>query len=131
MLNGILYSNGDFEKISIIDTVNERRGLIKHKKEKYNLKNNATLTFSYVNDELLIPNTDIKILCGDGSLGGDGFVLAASVENNEIFWLVFLDDANPFLKLEYHNDFIIVINNLNEKWKFEISDKSNVRINII
>jgi hypothetical protein len=63
-----------------------------------------------------------------GFMGGDGFVVVESKVNSLITWCAFFEDSNPFNNLEVIDDRIIVYNNLNEKWIFDIYNPANLSI---
>jgi hypothetical protein len=60
------------------------------------------------------------LYCGEGSYGGDGFIVITD-ENNKIIWIMFHDKINPIENIEIENNKIIGINNCNKKYKFNIN----------
>ena len=56
---------------------------------------------------------------GEGSYGGDGFIIVMD-ENNKTKWLMFHDEINPIEKLEIKNNKIIGINNCGIRYEFEV-----------
>ena len=68
------------------------------------------------------------IFCGEGSYGGDGFVTAVS--GNEIQWLAFWEDANPFIKIQSHENQLEITNNLHEVWQFDLSDPKSITVSV-
>jgi hypothetical protein len=59
------------------------------------------------------------LCCGEGSYGGDGFIIIMD-ENAKIIWIMFHDKINPIENIEINNNKIIVINNCNKKYEFTI-----------
>jgi hypothetical protein len=60
------------------------------------------------------------LLCGEGSYGGDGFIIIMN-KDNKIIWVMFHDNINPIENIEIDNNKIIVINNCNIKYEFSIN----------
>lgn len=129
IINGILYPDGFYEKIRIFTNQNKKE-VIKYNKKIFNLKCDIDTSYPFVNDELKINLSD-TVICGEGSYGGDGFIMAFKSSTQEIQWLASFDNSNPFIKLEIFNYFIIATNNLNEKWRFDISDLNDIKIEIL
>ena len=59
------------------------------------------------------------LYCGEGSYGGDGFIIITD-KNNKIIWIMFHDEINPIENIEIGNNKIIGINNCNIKYEFTI-----------
>lgn len=89
---------------------------------------NNELGFSsiIVNKKLESSDKQINVYCGEGSFGGDGFVVVESQTDFKVKWIAFFETANPFEKLEIFEDKIFAYNNLNEKWIFDIYNPSNL-----
>jgi len=73
-----------------------------------------------------ITHSGITYYCGEGSYGGDGFLLAIN-SDNKVEWLFFSQYANPFEKLWVANNEIHVMSNLNIEWIFPVDSPEKVR----
>ena len=123
VIDGILYADGFYQKLSIITDQNFHRKLIPIPDQKPD--------FSIISDISVSAEADFQdyhIFCGEGSYGGDGFVTAVS--GNEIQWLAFWEDANPFIKIESHENQLEITNNLYEVWQFDLSDPQHIKISV-
>lgn len=65
--------------------------------------------------------------CGEGSFGGDGYVSITDSEGN-LSWLLFLDDSNPFVRLEQRGKHLVAISSLSEIWDIPIDSPESIRI---
>ena len=75
--------------------------------------------YSYINISGTVIYKNHTINYGEGSHGGEGFIIIIDV-NNKIKWIMFHDEINPIEKLEITNNKIIGINNCGIKYEFEI-----------
>ena len=123
VINGILYADGSFRKIDIITDENFHRKLVPVPAQNpdFSIISDIAISAEYVFQ-------NYHIFCGEGSYGGDGFVTAVS--GNEIQWLAFWEDANPFIKIQSHENQLEITNNLHEVWQFDLSDPKSVTVSI-
>lgn len=130
IVNGILYSNGHIERYAINADENWHRTVSKdHTTTAISLEN-IIETVACINDECICADMDIKFTCGEGSYGGDGFILAEKNKSKQMVWLISFDDANPFVKLERKGNLLFAINNCGEVWCINITDIYNIKISI-
>lgn len=127
IVNGIIYSDGSVDWVNVDYDGDKREILHGSKKHLNDLLANNELGFSSISVNKKIENSDkqIKAYCGEGSFGGDGFVVVEAQTDFKVKWIAFFETANPFEKLEIIDDKIIAYNNLNEKWVFDINRPSN------
>lgn len=130
IVNGILYSNGHIERYVITADENWYRTVSKDNAVSEISPENIIETAACINDEYVCAEIDIKFTCGEGSYGGDGFILAETNKSNQMVWLISFDDANPFVKLEKKGNFLFSINNCGEVWCINITDIYNIEISI-
>lgn len=128
--NGIVYSNGFMEPIEIMKQSRHSRVLYKHNKCKVNSEN-LDYSDGYASAEIILNSKKQKIVCGGGSYGGDGFVLATALESGEMLWLASFDESNPFISIYEKDQYIYVTNNCEEVWQFKIIRDDCVEINIV
>lgn len=129
IINGILYSDGKIDWINIEFGQNGRVIRNGSKIHLNDLVADNDLNFTEVaildrKDDLI---NNAVIYCGDGGMGGDGFVLVES-KTGSFEWLAFFENSNPFEKIEIFNDSICLYNNLNEKWIFNFHFPINLTV---
>lgn len=62
----------------------------------------------------------IRLCCGEGSMGGDGYVAAVDIKSNLLIWVAYFDYSNPFINVKLNNDSIVATNNSGDQWYFHI-----------
>lgn len=124
IVNGIIYSDGYVDRINVDYNGNKRVIFRDGKIHLNDLLDNDELGYSsiIINKKLENPDNKLNIYCGEGSYGGDGFVVVESQIDVKVKWIAFFETANPFEKLEIMEDKIFAYNNLNEKWIFNINN---------
>ena len=128
--NGIIYSNGFMEPIEIMKQSRHSRIIYKHDKYMVN-SDDLDYSYGYSSAEIILNSKKQKIVCGGGSYGGDGFVLATALESGEMLWLASFDESNPFISLYEKDQYIYATNNCQEVWQFKIIRDDYVEINIV
>jgi hypothetical protein len=64
-----------------------------------------------VNDQILI-NNDCFILCGEGEMGSEGFIVKTDINNN-ITWMLYSTTSNPFINIKTTGDIVYVQSSAN------------------
>lgn len=118
IVNGILYPDGNFEQINT-------------QKTKFEFSEDTIFSDIIINSEIICEDSGYKAICGEGSYGGDGFVMLEKLHTKELLWLASFDNSNPFIDIIYSGNNIIATNNLYKKYCFDISDIKNIKISII
>jgi hypothetical protein len=134
VINGII-TKDDFIKISFKDIVfcERLRGVTPSANKRRYFDGKLEFIRSVFDDNTLLREeecSDIDIIkktehedyvlhCGEGSYGGDGFIMITD-KNDKIRWLLFHERINPIEKVEIENNRIIGINNCNKKYEFNI-----------
>ncbi len=132
IVNGILYPDGNFEQVNIITDENWKRTVRQNQiKTVFPFINNTVYSDIIVQSEIICDDLGCKAVCGEGSYGGDGFVMLENLITKKLLWLASFDNSNPFISIQRDKNGFIVTNNCNEKWYFDISDTDNVKISII
>ncbi len=130
IINGILYEDGSMDCINIDFDVRERTVEYIRKVHINELLSQGEIGFSYitVNNKVIHLEKQITVYCGEGSYGGDGFVVVQSNVGIGILWIAFFETANPFISIEITDNTIYAINNLKEKWSFNIDNPKEINI---
>lgn len=130
IVNGIIYQDGSVDCIEISYVGKSRSIQHGNKIHLDDLLSKNELGFSSVMiaNKLEDFHNNINVYYGEGSFGGDGFVLVESSNDFQIKWIAFFENANPFEKVEIKNNLIYAHNNLKEIWKFELNNPSKLTI---
>ena len=97
IIKSLTYSNGDmliFDGHKVIDSY------FQYNEESY------ISHFSVLTSE---ENSKYSIFAGEGSWGNDGIVFAMDKEYEKPLWFFFLDNSNPFVKIQFETADVIVI----------------------
>jgi hypothetical protein len=81
---------------------------------------------AYFQQDFIVESTKFDVQCGDGSLGGDGFICVN--DHNGVFWIAFFVDSNPFMTADVVDKNIFAKNNLGEIWQFPIYSPQDFRV---
>lgn len=127
VVNGILYSDGSIEHYCICEDENFRRYIKKTKSEQ----NDLISTSIAVTDEQKFEDIDLMVAVGEGSWGGDGFIIAEKISSGNMLWLISFDNSNPFISLKRYNDKLYIENNLYEIWEIDIQSIAKPTMKII
>ncbi|NHZ93163.1 hypothetical protein F2P45_29745 [Massilia sp. CCM 8733] len=65
-----------------------------------------------------IPGTNARAVCGEGSMGGDGFV--AVVNDHGLVWAIFFTASNPFYEVNVVGDCVEAMSTHGVLWRFPI-----------
>lgn len=114
ILNGILLSNGAYYAVS-----HNVPFTPEIKITPQNFKFDPDYDFSYA---IILAETEYnghKIYCGEGSFGGDGFVMVLD-DVGAINWLFMHEQANPFVNMQVENHRLEIQNNCLVTWRFNL-----------
>ncbi len=107
--NAIIYGNNTYRKI----TGNHKVGY-----EVSNLKTVKKIEFG--EDEFICldttietTNKNLKIIAGETSYGGEGFIAVKDIESKKIFWVLLLSTMNNPLELTIKDENVILKTDLN------------------
>lgn len=78
-----------------------------------------------INNKILIDNKYI-LLCGEGEMGSDGFIVKTDINNN-ILWFLYSTTSNPFINIERKENIIYFQSTSNFFVKFNLIN-SNIFI---
>lgn len=129
IINGIMYSNGNIDNIEI--SVQDRKRTLCKQECNILCDNEIDYTYAYPSAELIVEEMNCKIICGGGSYGGDGFILAVSLDSNQMIWLASFDESNPFVSMYREKQQIYVTNNCDEVWRIDIIHSQCIEISIV
>lgn len=127
IINGILYADGKIEHLCISCDEKHRRYIEKGLVIEEEIYESSI----GISAECRSVELDLKVSVGEGSFGGDGFVLAQTLSSDSFLWLIAFDDSNPFISVRIQDDKIVVENNFYEVWEINIKEITDPQIAII
>ncbi|MDE6780370.1 MAG: hypothetical protein K2J40_02785 [Ruminococcus sp.] len=131
IINGVLYPDGNYDDMFIFTDKNQKRAVYhSNTRLQFPFSDNTVYSSIIIQSEIICNDLNCKAVCGEGSYGGDGFVMLESLTTGKMLWLVSFDNSNPFMSIQHYENTFIVTNNCNEKWHFDISDMDNIKISI-
>jgi hypothetical protein len=71
---------------------------------------------------------NIRILGGEGGLGGDGFVANVRNDDGMVVWIAFFTSSNPFEVVQIHGDHVLAKTNLGTWWHFPVDAPDRVTL---
>lgn len=71
---------------------------------------------------------NLRVCCGEGSYGGDGFVALLRADDGSPIWVAFFEDSNPFVSVRLTESEAIGVTNLGHEWRFPIDAPERVRV---
>ncbi|WP_295674824.1 hypothetical protein [uncultured Mucilaginibacter sp.] len=81
-----------------------------------------------ISDEYIDEAHSIKVVCGEASYGGDGFVGVMNLTQEKLIWLAFFTNSNPFYKVTVVGTQIIAVSTHECEWKFDIDTPSHMSV---
>jgi hypothetical protein len=133
IINGIIYADGTIKILNPKEAkkyydIPEYCGI----ESIYSLSDKEYVGFTdiYKRKHVEIIDLNLRIYCGEGSWGSEGFVAVCDViEGNELLrWIAYFDYSNPIERVEYNDGIIIAYNNHGHKWMFNISYPEKVEV---
>jgi len=123
--NGIIFEDGKIIQFSV-DGKTHEKVITPIKKTKLSIFLEEEVFVDSSIDRLaeIALNSDtgfFKGICGEGSWGGDGFVVLLK-DRNTVAWAAVFDYSNPFEKINFINGNLVACNNLGELWFFPIKN---------
>ncbi len=129
IINGILYGNGKVQHYDIQFDHNYKRSI---KMVQATLEEREYVkTTAYINARMECEDMDIRFFIGEGSYGGDGFILAETMSTETMIFLISFDEANPFVEICRNGKQLLVNNNCGEQWTIDMQDMCNIGICIV
>jgi len=77
-------------------------------------------------DSRVISEEGLRISCGDGGFGSNGYV--ACLKGERVLWTAFLSSSNPFCQVTFEQNQIIALSTHNHQWIFPLDAPELVRV---
>ncbi len=71
---------------------------------------------------------DLRLSCGEGSMGSDGYVAAARISDDQLIWIAFFDCSNPFHKIKIVDKKAVAISTHGHMWIFPVEHPERVSV---
>ncbi len=79
-------------------------------------------------DRSEIAESNLRISCGEGAMGNEGYVAAAALDTGKLIWMAFFTCSNPFEALKFIDGEVIAENTYEQEWIFPLANPEKVRI---
>jgi hypothetical protein len=73
------------------------------------------------------PRVGVRVMCGEGAHGSEGFVALSRLEGR-LAWVAYFENSNPFIKATFKDGHIIATTNLCHSWSFPIDHPEQVQV---
>jgi len=134
ILNGITFGNGKMIELELTvmpsdDTVLRSQILRETNVETFNTKHADYWTEIISLCEFCIIDRDLRITGGEGGFGSDGFVAVSHISDEQLVWVAFFENSNPFVQISINNNAseILGITTLGHIWQFPIAHPEQVK----
>jgi hypothetical protein len=67
-----------------------------------------------------IEDKNIRLSCGEGAMGNEGYVAVSELDSKRLIWMAFFTCSNPFMEISYENGTIIAENTYEQEWVFPV-----------
>lgn len=130
IINGIIHSDNRVQLFEMNEN-SGKRNVSFYKTcniNELNLDLELEVSKVIINDEIMSEDGKLKVMCGEGSFGGDGFIVLYSLIEERVIWILFSEVANPFIKVELLDNEVVALNNLDENWIISLANEKEVKI---
>ena len=124
ILNGILLAEGTYYAVN--HNVPETTEI---DITAQNSKFDPEYDFSCINILVATEYNGHNIYCGDGSFGGDGFVIVLD-GSGKISWLFMHEQANPFVNMQIDGHRLEIQNNCLVTWRFNLLNPLEMSVDL-
>ena len=73
-------------------------------------------------NERIYPELDLRISCGEGGHGSVGFIAVSKASTDDLVWLAFFGNSNPFVSASLEGDEVVVISNHGHIWHLPLNN---------
>jgi hypothetical protein len=73
------------------------------------------------------PRVGVRVMCGEGAHGSEGFVAMSRLEGR-LAWVAYFRWSNPFMKATIKDGRVIATTNLGHSWSFPIDHAEQVQV---
>lgn len=73
-------------------------------------------------DEFEDKEKSLHMICGEGEMGNEGFIIINDLLKNRFKWIGSFTFSNPFEEIYFENEKVCAISTYNQVWKFPIDN---------
>ena len=134
ILNGIVFGTGHVKLLHV--EFSPKSGGADYTVKEYGttdiglLEESKQLTWTYLGQlfETFDKKQGIRISCGEGGMGGDGFVAVSKGTEDWLEWIAFFDCSNPFVEIKALDDEIVGMTNIDNIWRFSLQNPGLITV---
>ncbi|MDC0711450.1 hypothetical protein POL68_23465 [Stigmatella sp. ncwal1] len=133
-VNGVLFSDGELILMECVLLMHERGAQVRVRP----LARSTLRSALEFNENLWAFITElasyswaegnIRLSCGEGSMGSDGYVAAVRISDDRLVWAAFFDCSNPFEEIKVVNGEVVVVSTYGHRWSFPIEHPERVMV---
>ena len=135
IVSGIVYANGDVDWINV-DLLTLAGGVAHIRLSAGRptsvgqLADEGELNWTGIETicEAVDSERHIKVVAGEGSMGADGFVALYRPSDNQLIWIAFFENSNPFVDVELGEADVLAKTSLANAWRFPLASPSSVSV---
>lgn len=71
---------------------------------------------------------NLRLSCGEGSMGSDGYVAAVRSDDERLVWVAFFDCSNPFQDIRVVDAEAVVVSTHGHVWRFPLEHPERVTV---
>ena len=134
IINGIVFSSGkiDWVNIELRSTPGSTQfhltpgtsTSLEDLEKEDDLEWTTVITLSECQSQRL----NLKVICGEGGLGSDGFVAVSEFSSKDLLWIAFFECSNPFIKIHLQNGVVTAETTLGNSWVFPVFSPEKVTV---
>jgi hypothetical protein len=134
IINGIIFGDGIIKRFRLVRDNSQEGAIINLILETQTTvidflsqkPNNLTTLVQLC--EKNVSEKHLRLIAGEGGWGGDGFVAIENKETKALEFLLFFDNSNPFVEIDFDESRVIAVSNLGERWIIPIEEPENTVI---
>lgn len=134
IINGIVFGTGLVKPLNVDfthDTKGPRYELsVGENTDVGILKKSNLLEWTYITQlfERVDDKRGIRLSCGEGGMGADGFVAVSKIQDDHLIWIAFFDCSNPFIKVDIYENMVVGVTTLDNAWSFPFDTPEKVTV---
>jgi hypothetical protein len=134
IVNGIIFATGAVRHLEMdpAGRASGHRGhlIVGSETSLAELEKSGRLSCTYYTEmgEAIDQSLGIRVVCGGGGMGSDGFIALLRLPANCVEWIAFFDFANPFTDVRVVDNNIETHNNLGEEWSLSIEAPQSITL---
>jgi hypothetical protein len=135
-LNGVLFSNGELVLMDCALLLDENKTQVRVRPLAHTTLSSALnfdenlWTFITEMDSYSWKEGGLRLSCGEGSMGSDGYVAAVRIPDEQLVWIAFFDCSNPFQEIKVINNEAVAVSTYGHTWNFPLEHPERVTVQL-